>query len=209
MINGVELQEGDYAKLDPAADAQLSSMDGMEGICIQHGKALCGSDIFLQIKSASLKDDDARKLMKLPWIDHLRRQASPAETEILCDMIKHSPSESVRELCINIVRNINSQDLCGAVKGILESPSSLGMRISALLFLASKDKVGADEWAEQLKLLASDEDELIHVVSTFYDVNDLVALRQVIDQRIASGKYAYNHPLYELLIRVIDKKKKS
>jgi hypothetical protein len=205
-VNGVDLQNGDYASVEPGVEVVLSSAVGMECICVMHGNVLHAGEIFRQIGNASLTDNDAKKLLKLPWIDHLRRHTSTSDVGSLCDAIKDSPSESVRELCINIARNLNSTELNDAVRRVFKSPHNLAMRISTLLFLASKGDIGPDEWAEQLRVLAAKQEEVIEVVSNFYAVNSLSALKNIIDQRIASGNYEYNYPLYNFLLTAIEQK---
>jgi len=74
-----------HAFLQILTDGILYSGPGMEGICVAHGKAIWAHEVFDAMISHGIDDDDARELLKEPWIGHLKRNFTP---EMKCEIRK-------------------------------------------------------------------------------------------------------------------------
>ena len=202
-VNDIDLEAGDYASIPPRTETHMRSPNGMEGICVMHGAVLRAVHVWPLIKDLALSDANARRLLTIPWIDHLRRHVSAEHSDYLMSAIRQSPSEAVRELCLNLSRDVESEALIGIVNDTLNAPCRLSMRVSALMYLAARGRLDAEGWSSERAALLNPHGELIEVLKRHYAAADRAGLQRAIEERIASGRYTYNRPFYDLVLSQI------
>lgn len=203
IMNGIDLEQGDYGCVDACTDGVLNTKASMEAICIAHGKVIWAKEIFDSLCRRSLSDQEAREFLALPWIDHLRRHARDEDLGSICDWIDTNPGEALSELCISAARNLMSPRLIQSAKRILANDPGLSLRITATLYLASKGEIDDSQWLIQVGKMREHSEDLLQTVRTFYGASNNQQLVDSIRQRIASGGYDYNRPFYDMLIGML------
>jgi hypothetical protein len=203
-VNGVRVNEGDYACAPSNTDGQFSSDQGMEALLVAHGRVVKADSIFAALEAGRLSDDEAADMVKLPWMDHLRRNVSNEHLPLLLRVLRENHSARVSELCISIARGLPSDELAEVSAALLETTSDVSLRVTCVLYLASKGKLSLSGWDKELKIFGSDPLTLLAVLRSFYSAKDNRGLRDAIEARRASGKYQYNEPFYELVVRLIE-----
>ncbi len=202
-VNGVDLHPADYGRVESGVDGFLSSEKGMDALCTVHGKVIWGEEVLRAIRDSSLTSEDAKKLLRLPWIDHLRRHTGLDEIDLIYDTILGQTSDSIKELAISIARNLESDKLINAVQNVIQKPADLSMRVSGVLFLASKRHLKPEDWNKQLSIMKENPEELLKVTRSFYAADNNTALKDAVEKRISSGEYEYNRPFYDALLALL------
>jgi hypothetical protein len=156
-----------------------------------------------RIEKGALTPRDARALLRRPAIDQLRAEARAAHLDPLREAISSQQPEEVRELCISIARNLEDRRLTDAAKTALQSPIGASMRVTVVLYLASKGAMPQDEWERQLSVLGRHEHGVLSAVRTFYSVEDNSKLVAVVSERRESRQFAYNEPFYQFLLSLV------
>ena len=202
MVNDVELSEGDYGSVEPRMDGHLSDKASMEALCVVHGKIIWAKEVFDSLRKRSLSSQETRALLSLPWIEHLRRHVGEEDIGWLCDLIDEQSDETIIELCISTARKLKSGRLIDTVNKTLQPQIDLSLRVTATLYLASKDEADASLWETQLHEMAKKPDELLRVVRVFYSATSNEELVEVIKHRINTEDYNYNMPFYKMITRM-------
>jgi hypothetical protein len=201
-MNGVHVDEGDYACIPANTDGHFSCQEGMEALLVAHGRVVKADSVFTALADRQMSDEEAADMVKLPWMDHLRRNVSDEHLPLLLSVVRESRSARVCELCISIARGLPSDDLVELVAALLETTSDVSLRVTCVLYLGSKGKLSQADWDKQLTVLGADPDALLSVLRSFYSAKDNRELHEAIAARRASGKYKYNEPFYELVVRL-------
>lgn len=201
-VNGEELEQGDYSNVPAGHDGFFTTETSMEALVIMHGIVIRAKEVFDEIRERSLSVKNASALLALPWIDHLRRHARVEHVNWICDLIDSKPDEAVSELCISAARSLKSERLSGCARQVLDGHPNVSLRITATLYLASKDELDSIQWQTQLQKMAERPDELLRVLRAFYSAGSNEELAGSVSQRINSGHYGYNMPFYEMILRM-------
>ncbi|HWQ88874.1 MAG TPA: hypothetical protein VN374_02750 [Desulfitobacteriaceae bacterium] len=199
ILNGIELQQGEYGSVDPGADGYINTKTAMETVSIMHGKVVFAGEVFDKLRKGPIPPDRAKELSCRPWIDHLRRHATVHHLNAISSWIKTTDDEYLIELCIGVARNLEPSDFIKFVQKVLTGTPGVSLRISAVLYLASKGLMSGSDWTAQEIAMSKDSAELLSVARYFYGAKDNAELEVAIKQRENSGNYEYNQKYYDLL----------
>ena len=160
-------------------------------------------EVFAELGKGPISKVKAKEYLSQPWIDHLRSQATDKDLDSICTWIKPYDDEDLIALCIGIARNLEPKDFITFVKTVLKAQPGLNLRISAVLYLASKKAMSSSEWDVQAGAMKTKPEDLLRVARYFYNATNNEELRSAINTRRNSGNYDYNEPYYKLLLGLL------
>jgi len=204
IVNGVPVEEGDYGYIPANTEGDFRSTKGMETLLVARGRVVKAHSVFTAVANGTISDAEAADLIKLPWIDHLRRHVSVEHLPAIQNALSRNDSARVVELCISIARGIETDSLAEPVSVALKSTSDLSLQVTAVLYLASKGRIGSEQWPDHLARLSKNPDALLEVLRSFYSARSNQELGGAIQARRDSGKYNYNEAFYKLVLKLIN-----
>ena len=161
------------------------------------------AELIAELRKGPISPERAKEYSSRPWIDYLREHSTIDDLNAISAWIKTTENEDLIELCIGVARNLTPEDFIPFVKSVLSGTPGLSLRISAVLYLASKGLMSEEDWTTQAIDMRKEPDELLSVAKYFYGAKDNFELKAQINKRQVSGDYAYNEPYYKLLLNLI------
>jgi hypothetical protein len=205
-VNGHVLSPGDYLVVPPAIEGYLTSRCSGQALCMTRGSVVWAVEIFQMFRNSKLGQEDAQKLLRLPWIDHLRSQMQEGDRGVVFAALRPNVPPKVQELAISMARKFSGPDLNDAILAVQRAAQDLSLKVSATLYLSANKVIDPPNLERELKNWEKCPSEFLGVVRQFYAAETNRDLAHVVRERIRSWRMPEcNRPFHELVLRLAEK----